>query len=177
MVPPICLSSFKSMVCIMNIGLLELEKRKKQRIRTWKKRKYCLMMRRNIFSSFADEGRIKWSFIDRMIKNKEEAAEKSFSEFWLKLPPTLGPTPARPWPRPTHQEETPFPGKKNIERQSFKCHSSVVLSAPAVLRLRVRIPSTPSTLFSIYKVEFETVINIGIRKGQKEKEARIGPYF
>ena len=38
-------------------------------------------------------------------------------------------------------------------------HSSVVLSAPTILWPRVRIPSTPSTLFTICFVEIETVID------------------
>ena len=52
--------------------------------------------------------------------------------------------------------------------------SSVVLSAPIVLRPQVQIPSTRSTLFAICIIE----IVIGLRKGRKEtKEAGIGPYF
>ena len=50
-------------------------------------------------------------------------------------------------------------------------HSSVVLSAPTILWPRVRIPSTPSTLFSI-------CIEIVLRKERKinKKEAGIGPF-
>ena len=45
-------------------------------------------------------------------------------------------------------------------------HSSVVLSAPTILPSQVRIPNTPSTLFSIY------IIEIVIKKDQnKQKEA------
>ena len=43
-------------------------------------------------------------------------------------------------------------------------HSSVVSSAPTILRPRVRTPSTPSTLFSIC-IAIE--IDIGVRKGRK----------
>ena len=52
------------------------------------------------------------------------------------------------------------------------CHSSVVSSAPTILRPQVRIPSTPSMLYSI-------CIEIVMRKKNenKQKEAGIGPFF
>ena len=50
-------------------------------------------------------------------------------------------------------------------------HCSVVSSAPTILRPWVRIPSTPSMLFSI-------CIEIVMRKNKnKQKEAGIGPFF
>ena len=45
----------------------------------------------------------------------------------------------------------------------------MVFSAPTILRPWVRIPSRPSTLFSIY------IIEIATRK--KQKEAGIGQFF
>ena len=53
-------------------------------------------------------------------------------------------------------------------------HSSVDLSAPTILRSRVRIPSTPSMLlpflyYTCHCVEKRTKIN--------EKEAEFGSYF
>ena len=54
-------------------------------------------------------------------------------------------------------------------------HSSVVSSAHTNLRPRVRIPSTPSTIFSIYIVE--TVIEMTKRTKINEKEDGIGPHF
>ena len=58
-------------------------------------------------------------------------------------------------------------------------HSSVVSYAPTILRPRVRIPSKPSTLSSIYIVdEIETVIVIAImRKGTKIKRGQDWPIF
>ena len=52
-------------------------------------------------------------------------------------------------------------------------HSSVVSSAPTILRPRVRFPSTPSMLLSI------CIIKIVSRKKRKnkQKEAGIGPFF
>ena len=50
-------------------------------------------------------------------------------------------------------------------------HSSMVSSATTILRLRVRIPSTPSKLFSICIIE---IVSKKITKINK-KEAGIGP--
>ena len=53
-------------------------------------------------------------------------------------------------------------------------HSSVDLSAPTILLPRVRIPSTPTTLFSfivfVLYLSFENNEN-------KQKEAGFGPFF
>ena len=55
------------------------------------------------------------------------------------------------------------------------CHSS---SAPTILWPPVRIPSTPTTLFSICIAEIGTVFDIGMRKGRKiKKDAEIGPFL
>ena len=51
-------------------------------------------------------------------------------------------------------------------------HSSMVTSMPTILRPQVRIPSTPSVLFSIWLVEIETAIGIGMRKGLKWTKKR-----
>ena len=46
--------------------------------------------------------------------------------------------------------------KEGIEKSQRKGgrHSSMVLSAPTILQPQVRIPTTPSTLFSICIIEF-----------------------
>ena len=44
---------------------------------------------------------------------------------------------------------------------------SMVSTAPTILRPRVQIPSTPSTLYSFCTVEIETVFALGMRKGRK----------
>ena len=49
-------------------------------------------------------------------------------------------------------------------------HSSVVSSTPTILWPRVRIPSTPSTLFSI-------CIIVSRKWRNKQKETRIGPFL
>ena len=46
-------------------------------------------------------------------------------------------------------------------------HSSVVWSALTILQPRVRIPSTPSMLYSIYCVIIETLFDVGMKKGQE----------
>ena len=51
-------------------------------------------------------------------------------------------------------------------------HSSVVSSAPTILRPWVRIPSTPSTLSSIYLLKLYPENN-----ENKQKEAGFGPFF
>ena len=40
-------------------------------------------------------------------------------------------------------------------------HSSVVSSAPTIMQPRIRIPCTPSTLYS------NCIFNVGMRKGRK----------
>ena len=47
----------------------------------------------------------------------------------------------------------------------LKHHSSVALSAPTIVQPQVRIPSTPSMLFSICIIKI--VIDISIRQGRK----------
>ena len=51
-------------------------------------------------------------------------------------------------------------------------HSSVVSSAPTILRLWVRIPSTPSTLFQFVLLRLQHE-----KDENKQKEAGIGPFF
>ena len=73
-----------------------------------------------------------------------------------------------------------FSSKRRHEREAFKLkrqtnkrcrHSSVVSSSPTILRPRVRIPSTPSTLFSI-------CIEIVTRNNEnKQKRGRDWPIF
>ena len=55
----------------------------------------------------------------------------------------------------------------------------MVSSISNTLWPQVRIPSTPSALFSIYIVEIETVIVFGIivKDKNKQKEAGIGAKF
>ena len=58
-------------------------------------------------------------------------------------------------------------------------HSSVDSSAPSILLPRVRVPSTPSTLFSIYSVQ---IVNLSFELESekyeiKQKEAGLGPFF
>ena len=59
-------------------------------------------------------------------------------------------------------------------------HCFMVLPAPSILRPRVQIPSTPSTLYSIYNVEIKTAPikywNEKIMK-IKSREAGIGPHL
>ena len=55
-------------------------------------------------------------------------------------------------------------------------HSSVVISAPTILRPWVRFPIIPSMLFSVCIVEIETMMNEKRTKINK-KETGIGPYF
>ena len=58
-------------------------------------------------------------------------------------------------------------------------HSSVDLSAPSILLPRVWVPSTPSILFSIYKVQIVYLsLKLECKKNKnKQKEAGIGPFF
>ena len=51
-------------------------------------------------------------------------------------------------------------------------HSSVVSSAPIIMRTRVQIPSTLSMLFSIVLLEL-----LWEKEKYKLKEADIGPFF
>ena len=51
-------------------------------------------------------------------------------------------------------------------------HSSVVSSAPTILRLWVRIPSTPSTLFQFVLLRLQHE-----KDENKQKKAGIGPFF
>ena len=53
------------------------------------------------------------------------------------------------------------------------------LSAPSILLPRVRVPSTPSTLFSIYIVQIVYLsFELECEKNEnKQKEARIGSFF
>ena len=58
-------------------------------------------------------------------------------------------------------------------------HSSVDLSSPSILPPQVRVPSTPSTLFSIYIVQIVYLsFELECEKYEnKQKEAGIGPFF
>ena len=58
-------------------------------------------------------------------------------------------------------------------------HSSLDLSAPSILPPRVWVPTTPSTLFSIYIVQIVYLsIELECEKNKdKQKEAGIGPFF
>ena len=59
-------------------------------------------------------------------------------------------------------------------------YSSVDSSAPSIMLPRVRVPSTPSTLFSIYIVQIVYLsFELECEKNEKnkQKEAGIGPFF
>ena len=58
-------------------------------------------------------------------------------------------------------------------------YSSVDSSAPSIMLPRVRVPSTPSTLFSIYIVQIVYLsFELECEKNKnKQKEAGIGPFF
>ena len=72
-----------------------------------------------------------------------------------------------------------FESGRNLFKSSTKIyyswgghHSFVVSSAPTILRPRVRIPSTPSMLFSIYIVEIETLFLIWNEKWDENERKR-----
>ena len=59
------------------------------------------------------------------------------------------------------------------------CHSSVDLSAPFIVHPWVRVPSRPSTLFSIYIFQIVYLsFELDCEKNEnKQKEAEVGPLF
>ena len=68
-----------------------------------------------------------------------------------------------------------------IKNRTFKyrcCYSSVDLSAPSIMPPQVRVPSTPSTLFSIYIVQIVYLsFELECEKNKnKQKEAGIVPF-
>ena len=73
---------------------------------------------------------------------------------------------SRPWAQQTNVQKLSAKTTRLLRRPLERlfplggCHSSMVSSAPTILRPWVQIPSTPSTLFSIY-------IEIVIRKERK----------
>ena len=78
-----------------------------------------------------------------------------------------------------HQILNKFEQKRKIIKFKGCRHSSVDSSAPSILLPRVRVPSTPSTLFSIYIVQ---IVNLSFeleceKNKNIQKEAGIGPFL
>ena len=62
-------------------------------------------------------------------------------------------------------------------KQAMGCrHGSVDSSVPSILPPRVRVPSTPSMLLSIYILQF-TIYILHLEKMKIKREVGIGPFF